>query len=87
MERTPVGDPEPVTICGVPYTFQRIEGGVIFSEKSGFWGHSLRVVFSYQSMLWRLEEATGKVALCHLVRMAQIIDERVHGDHAEANAR
>ena len=65
-----------------------VEGGVLFSDKSGFYGVSGRFMFEYQSNLWYLihAEATwDKVAACHLVKMHKLLGEYIGTDHTEAD--
>jgi hypothetical protein len=69
-----------VVICGVPYTMQIVDGGVLFSEKSGFWGVSGRYVWTYRSAHWYLDTAEvtwHRVMGSHLVRMLELLHEHV----------
>lgn len=75
-----------VTICGVPHEMQIVDGGVLFSNKSGFWGVSGRFVWEFRSHLWYLvacETTFGKVAGCHLTRMHELLTEHIGGDHEQ----
>ena len=77
-----------VSVCGVPYRMTIADGGVLFSNKSGFSGVSGRFMFSYKSSLWYMEHAEstfGKVAACHLVRMHKLLQELISRDHTEAD--
>lgn len=77
-----------VSVCGVPYRMTIADGGVLFSNKSGFAGVSGRFMFSYKSSLWYLEHAVstfGSVAACHLARMHQLLQDRISPDHTEAD--
>lgn len=73
-----------VTVCGVPHEMSIVDGGVLFSDKSGFYGVTKRIMFTYRSDLWYVVEATStfdNVALCHLVRMHKLLAEHIGGDH------
>lgn len=75
-----------INVCGVPFTMQIVEGGVLFSNKSGFWGFSARFMWVYSSHLWYLthsESTFGSVAAAHLVRMYELLQEHIGADHAE----
>ena len=77
----------PVTVCAIPYELTRIEGGALFSCKSGFWGCSSRIVFEFGSnYLWQLtqfEDSGGSVPLCHLVKMKALLAEHICADHED----
>jgi hypothetical protein len=73
-----------VSICGVPYTMTIVDGGVLFSNKCGFYGVSGRFMFSRRSMLWYLdhsESTWGSVAVAHLVAMHELIAKHIAEDH------
>lgn len=77
-----------VSVCGVPYRMTIADGGVLFSNKSGFSGVSGRFMFSYKSSLWYLEHAVstfGHVAACHLVKMHELLQKHIGTDHTEAD--
>ncbi len=83
-----IGDYRNVSLGGVPYRMTIVDGGVLFSNRSGFHGVTGRFVFSYRSHLWYLEhsESTwGSVAACHLVKMHKLLGEYIGADHAESN--
>lgn len=65
-----------------------VDGGVMFSNKSGFWGVSGRFMFEYREHLWYLVDAQStwdKVAACHLVSMHKKLCELIAPDHVEAD--
>ena len=73
-----------VTVCAVPYEMSIIEGGVLFSNKSGFYGVSARYTFAVRNHLWYLEdrqETFPRTALCHLVKMSELLKLHIGGDH------
>jgi len=73
-----------VNVCAVPYEMSIVDGGVLFSDKSGFWGLSGRFMFQYISDLWYLVDwhtTFGKVATAHLVKMAKLLEEHSGGNH------
>lgn len=77
-------DAKRISICGVPYTMDIVDGGVLFSNKSGFYGVSGRFMFSRKSWLWYLdhsESTWGSVPSCHLVRMHELLAEHIAGDN------
>lgn len=72
-----------VNVCGVPFEMSIVDGGVLFSEKSGFYGVSARFMFEYNE-LWYLTgvEATfPRHALCHLVKMHKLLEQHIGDDH------
>jgi hypothetical protein len=75
-----------VNVCGVPFEMSIVDGGVLFSNKSGFYGVSARYMWEYRGMLWYLDhiESTFKVPGCHLVRMHELLAKHISGDHTEA---
>lgn len=77
-----------VSVCGVPYKMAIVDGGVLFSNKSGFYGVSGRFMFEYRGHLWYLmhtESTFGNVAMCHLRSMHDLIEQHIGGDHMEAD--
>ena len=73
-----------VTICGVPHEMSIVDGGVMFSDKSGFWGLSSRIMFEYRSGLWYILSADStfnKTAACHIVRMYEMLAKHIGGNH------
>jgi len=77
-----------VSIGGVPHRMSIIDGEVMFSDKSGFWGVSGRFVFEYVGMLWYLVDAQStwnKVPACHLAKMHKLLGEYIGPDHTEAD--
>lgn len=83
-----IGEYRDVTVCGVPHRMTIVEGGVLFSNKAGFWGVSARYMFSYRSCLWYLnhtESTFGNVAAVHLVKMHKLLCEKIGPDHTEAD--
>lgn len=83
-----IGEYRDVSVGAVPHRMTIVEGGVLFSNKSGFYGYTARYMFSYRSHLWYLEhtESTfGSVAACHLVKMHKLLGEYIGTDHTEAD--
>lgn len=79
-----------VTICGVPHEMSIVDGCVLFSNKSGFWGVSGRFIWEFRGLLWYLvssEQTFGKVAGCHLARMHELLEEHIGGDHEQFELR
>jgi hypothetical protein len=77
-----------VNVCGVPYMMTIVDGGVLFSNKSGFYGVSGRFMFEYRGHLWYLmhsESTFGEVPVCHLARMAELLAKYIGSDHTEAD--
>ena len=77
-----------VSICGVPYRLTIVEGGAMFSDKSGFWGVSGRFMFEYAEMLWYLvgaESTWNRVPAAHLASMHKKLGEYIGTDHTEAD--
>ena len=77
-----------VSIGGVPYRMSIVDGGVMFSNKSGFWGVSGRFMFEYVGMLWYLVDAQStwnRVPVCHLAKMHKKLGEYIGTDHTEAD--
>lgn len=75
-----------VNVCAVPYEMSVVEGGVLFSNKSGFYGFTGRFMWEYKSHLWYLvatETTFGRVAACHLTRMHELLCKHVGKDHTE----
>lgn len=82
------GEYRDISICCVPYRMTIVEGGVVFSNRSGFYGVTGRFMFAYRSHLWYLDHSQstwGDVAACHLVRMHERLSEYIGPDHAEAD--
>jgi len=76
-----------VSIGGVPYRLSIVEGGAMFSNKSGFWGVSGRFMFEYGGMLWYLigaESTWNRVPACHLAKMHKLLGEYISTDHTES---
>lgn len=74
------GESRHVTVAGVPHTMQIVEGGVLFSNKAGFWGVSARYMFAYKSNLWYLvqvESTFGDVPLVHLDKMHKLLKAKI----------
>lgn len=72
-----------VTVCGVPHELSIVDGGAMFSDKSGFWGVSKRVMFEYRE-LWYIVDGQAtfdNFPLCHLVKMHKLLMEHIGGDH------
>lgn len=83
-----IGDFRDVSVCAVPHRMTIVEGGVLFSNKSGFYRFSCRLMFSYHSHLWYLENAEStwdKVAVCHIVKMHKLLEELIGADHMESD--
>jgi|LakMenEpi03Aug12_release.lakeMendotaPanAssembly.Ray.scaffolds.fasta_scaffold03878_17 hypothetical protein len=83
-----VGEYREVSVCAVPHRMMIVDGGVLFSNKSGFYGVSSRYMFSYRSSLWYLdssESTFGKIPVVHLVKMHKLLCEYIGGDHTEAD--
>ena len=77
-----------VSIRGVPYRMMLADGGVLFSNKSGISGLTGRYMFIYRNSLWYFDhaEATfGTLALCHLVKMHELLEQLIGRDHTEAD--
>ena len=77
-----------VTIGAVPHEMSIVDGGVLFSSKSGFYGVTGRYMFEYKSNLWYLtdtESTWSRVPVCHLVKMYTLLEEHIGGDHFEAD--
>ena len=73
-----------VNVCAIEHEMIVADGCVIFSEKSGFWGVSRRVVFEFRSGLWYLHEITGSmthVPLAHITRMHELLGIHIGEDH------
>lgn len=81
-----------VSVCGVPFAMSIVDGGVLFFNRSGFYGLSERFMFSYRGGLWYLEERTQEfpgshtlppsaTMLAHLIRMGRLLDEHVARDN------
>lgn len=78
-----VSQPQKVSVCGVPYLMQIVDGGVLFSKKSVS-ETSGRFMFAYRNRLWWLEhsESTfGHVSAIHLRRMHELLCEKIGSDH------
>ena len=83
-----IGDSREVGVCGVPHVMTIVDGGVLFSNKSGFSGYAARYMFAYRSSLWYLEEfgvVFGEVPLSHFARMHSLLAEYIGPDHTEAD--
>ena len=81
-----VSQPQNVSICGVPYLMQIVDGGVLFSKKSGFYKSAGRFMFAYRNRLWWLEHAEstfGHVSAVHLQRMHELLCEKIGSDHED----
>ena len=79
-----------VNICAVPYTMSIIDGGVMFSDKTGFYGVTGRFVFEYRCGLWYLATAHDTfdaIAACHVRRMHELLAEHVLRDHEDDNPK
>lgn len=79
-----VSPPQKVSICGVPYLMQIVDGGVLFSKKSQFHEASGRFMFSYRNRLWWLdhsESTFGHVSAVHLQGMHKLLCEKIGSDH------
>ena len=77
-----------VSVCGVPYKMAIVDGGVLFSRKSGFYGVTGRFMFEYRVHLWYLTDnysTFANVAVCHLCAMYDLIEQHIGGDHMEAD--
>ena len=73
-----MSDIKEITICGIPYTMQQTDGGVLFSEKSGFWGLSCRLMFEYKEGLWYLVDIKASfntVPVAHLTKIYEFLKE------------
>lgn len=82
------GEFRDVSVCGVPYRMSIVDGGVMFSNKSGFWGVSGRFMFEYRHHLWYMLHAAStwdSVAACHLAKMHKLLGEHIGPDHTEAD--
>lgn len=81
-----IGDKRQVTVCCVPYEMTIIEGGVLFSDKAGFYGLYHRYTFEFRHLLWYLSENVGtsdSTPLCHLKAMHSLLSKHVCPDHGE----
>jgi len=68
--------PENVVLRGIPYRVSQHEGCVVFSDASGFWGLSSRMVFSKpKHALWQIDEIAGNCPLCacHVVAAYELL--------------
>ncbi len=77
-----------VTVCAVPYDMSIVEGGVLFSNKSGFSGSHGRYMFEYRANLWYLTESTSTwkaTAVCHIVKMHKLLALHIGPDFTEGN--
>lgn len=77
-----------VIICGVPYSMSIVDGCVLFSNKSGFYGVGMRFLFEYRCNLWHFESSAttwGSVPACHLAQMHEKLEEMISPDHTEAD--
>ncbi len=77
-----------VTVCGVPHEMSIVDGGVLFSNKSGFYGVSRRIMFARRNRLWYIENAAAtfdSVPLCHLVKMAKLLDIHIDANHTSSD--
>ena len=77
-----------VVVCGVPYRMTIVDGGVLFSNKSGFSGFVSRSMFSYRNSLWYLdtsESTYGKIAAVHIVKMHRLLCDLIAPDHCESD--
>lgn len=84
-------DSRKVTICAVPYEMQIIDGGVLFIERSGFWGTHARYLWTYR-LLWYLDisessASWNRVAGPHLVKMHKLLEEMVRVDPANCKTQ
>lgn len=67
-----------VVVCGVPYEMSIVDGGVLFCDRSGFWGVASRIMVEFRAGLWRVSTAADtfdRVPLCHFVKMHQLLKE------------
>jgi hypothetical protein len=81
-----ISAPQKVSICGVPYLMQIVDGGVLFSKKSSFYQTSGRFMFAFRNRLWWLEHAEsafGHVSAVHLQRMHELLCEKIGSDHED----
>lgn len=88
MSKAVIGQYRDVSVGGVPHRMTIVEGGVMFSNKSGFYGYTARYMFAYRSCLWYLQHTDssfGEVAACHLVKMHKLLAEYIGPDHTEAD--
>lgn len=85
-----LGNYRDVSVCGVPHRMTIVDGGVMFSNRSGFYGYSGRYMFEYAGMLWYLihsESTFGKVAAAHLAKMHKLLSEMISPDHTESSGK
>lgn len=65
-----------------------VDGGVMFSDKSGFYASASRFMFAYRHHLWYLmnyETISDGIPACHLAKMHQLLSEYISPDHTEAD--
>lgn len=82
----PASPTRKVGVCGVPHDMTIVDGGVMFSDKAGFWGVSGRFMWEYKCHLWYLvcsEDSFGTVAGCHLKKMHELLTEMIGADHEQ----
>lgn len=72
-----------VTVCGIPHEMSIVDGGVMFSNKSGFWGVTGRIMFERKNGLWWITNvaSTFGVPLCHFVKMATLLEHHIDPDY------
>ena len=83
-------DTRQVTVCGIPHEMSIVDGGVLLSDKSGFWGVSKRIMFAYRSNLWYMIDVKSTfdtIALSHLVKIAQLLEKHIGGNHEVGELR
>jgi len=81
-----IGDRRTITICSVPYEMIIVEGGVLFADRSGFYGVEARYMFEFRCELWYLiagESTFDKTPLCHLVAMHKQLAAHIGKDHEQ----
>jgi hypothetical protein len=81
-----MSDTRKVNVCGVPFEMGIADGGVLFSNKSGFWGVSARYMWAYRSGLWYLTEVHAtwnSVPGVHLIRMHTLLTEMIGREHEQ----
>ena len=86
--QTTIGEYRDVSVCAIPHRMTIVEGGVLFSDKSGLARYATRHMFSYREHLWYLEQdaaACKAVAACHLVEMYKLLQDYIGPDHSDAN--
>ncbi len=66
-----------------------VDGGVLFSDKAGFYGVTKRLMWEFRAHLWYLvaSESTGNVPGTHLKRMHELLCRHIGSDHEEFQLR